>query len=138
VGIAGTVLGVVADATVDVGSGGTAVLVSAPAQVAVVAVPAMGAIRGVTNLLKNSNKENSGASPEKGGGKNEQKSNPDRVQSAKDKISDLKEQRDTLKSKPNKTPEDKANLDKLNRAINRETDRMKKSETHSRKQKGQQ
>ncbi len=77
-------------------------------------------------------------SSEKGGGKNEQKSNPDRVQSAKDKLSDLKEQRDTLKSKPNKTPEDKANLDKLNRAINRETDRMKKSETHSRKQKGQQ
>ncbi len=63
VGIAGAVLGAVADATVDVGSGGTAVLVSAPAQVAVVALPAMGAIRGATNLLKNSNKESSGGTP---------------------------------------------------------------------------
>jgi hypothetical protein len=43
-----------------------------------------------------------------------------------------------LKSKANKTPEDKAKLDKLNKAVNRETDRMKKSETHSRKEKGQQ
>jgi FtsZ-binding cell division protein ZapB len=68
--------------------------------------------------------------------KNSKSSGPP-VQSAKDKIADLKQERDTLKSKPNKTPEDKAKLDKLNNAINRETDRMKKSETHSRKHKGQ-
>jgi len=43
-----------------------------------------------------------------------------------------------LKSKANKTPEDKENLNKLNKAINRETDRMKKSETYSRKEQGQQ
>ena len=78
------------------------------------------------------------ASDAKGGGRDERKANTDRVQSAKDKVADLKQQRDTLKSKANKTPEDKANVDKLNKAINRETDRMKKSETHSRKEKGQQ
>ena len=74
----------------------------------------------------------------KGGGKNAQKSNPDRVSSAKGKLDTLKEQRDKLQSQPNKTPEDKTNLDKVNKQINRETDRMRKSESHSQKQKGQQ
>lgn len=67
-----------------------------------------------------------------------QPANVDRTQSAQDKLTGLRQQRDALKSKANKTPEDKAKLDKLNKAINRETDRMKKSETHSRKDKGQQ
>jgi hypothetical protein len=80
----------------------------------------------------------SGAGARKGGGRNEQKSNPERTKSAEDKLADLKEQRDALKSKPNKTPKDKEDLAKLNGAINRETDRMRKSETHSRKGKGQQ
>jgi hypothetical protein len=43
-----------------------------------------------------------------------------------------------LKAKANKTPADKAALDKVNKAINRETDRARDSETHSRKEKGQQ
>jgi hypothetical protein len=74
----------------------------------------------------------------KGGGRDEKKANPDRVKSAKEKIADLKQQRDTLDRKANKTPADKANLDKLKSQIKRETDRIKKSETHSRKHKGQQ
>lgn len=78
------------------------------------------------------------AQPPEGGGRNAQKSNPDKVSSAKDKLSSLREQRDQLKAKANKTPEDKAALDKVNKAINRETDRMRKSESHSQKQKGQQ
>jgi RHS repeat-associated protein len=80
----------------------------------------------------------SGAGARKGGGRDERKANPDRVQSAKDRLADLKQQRDALDRKTNKTPADKEKLDKLKRAVNRETDRMKKSETHSRKEKGQQ
>ena len=60
------------------------------------------------------------------------------AESGNDKLSSLREQRDQLKAKANKTPEDKAALDKVNKAINRETDRMRKSESHSQKQKGQQ
>jgi len=76
-----------------------------------------------------------GAGAMKGGGRNDEKANPDRVKSAKDKPSNLKQQRDAMKSKPNKTPEDKSQLEKLNKAINREIDRTMKSETHSRKEK---
>jgi len=74
----------------------------------------------------------------KGGGRNEQKVNQDRKQSAGDKLKDLKKERDQLKSKPNKTPEDKAKLQKVEKAINREIDRQKKSENHSKKDKGAQ
>jgi hypothetical protein len=80
----------------------------------------------------------SGAGARQGGGRNAQKDNPDRIESAQNKVKGLRQERDALKSKPNKTSEDKAKLDKLNKAIKRETDRMKKSETHSRKAKGQQ
>jgi len=73
----------------------------------------------------------------KGGGRNERKVNADRAQSAKDKIADLKQQHNTLSRQTNKTPADKAKLDKLQRAINRETDRMKKSEIHVKKKRGQ-
>ena len=72
----------------------------------------------------------------KGGGRNEQKSNPDRVQSAQENLADLKQKRDALKSQANKTPEDKAKLEKLDRAINRQNTRIKKSETHPRQEKG--
>ena len=78
----------------------------------------------------------SGAGSRKGGGRNEQKVNQDRKQSAGDKLKDLKKERDQLKSKPNKTPEDKAKLQKTEKAINREIDRQKKSENHSKKDKG--
>jgi RHS repeat-associated protein len=74
----------------------------------------------------------------KGGGRNEQKVNQDRKQSAGDKLKDLKKERDQLKSKQNKTPKDKADLQKIERAINREIDRQKKSENHSKKDKGTQ
>ncbi|MCU1333500.1 MAG: hypothetical protein JWM08_2492 [Candidatus Angelobacter sp.] len=74
----------------------------------------------------------------KGGGRNEQKVNQDRKQSAGDKLKDLKKERDQLKSKQNKTPKDKADLQKTERAINREIDRQKKSENHSKKDKGAQ
>jgi len=79
-----------------------------------------------------------GAGARKGGGRDEQKVNENREKEAKKSLGDLRKQRDALKSKANKTPEDKAELDRLNRAMNRQLDRMKKSETHSKKQKGPQ
>jgi RHS repeat-associated protein len=79
-----------------------------------------------------------GGAGKKGGGRNEQKVNQDRKQSAGDKLKDLKKERDQLKSKANKTPEDKAKLQKTEKAINREIDRQKKSENHSKKDKGSQ
>jgi RHS repeat-associated protein len=71
-----------------------------------------------------------------GGGRNSRKVNQKRQQSAQEKLSDLRTQRDQLKSKPNKTPADKAELQRIERAINKELDRAKKSETHDRKKKG--
>jgi hypothetical protein len=77
-----------------------------------------------------------GGAGRRGGGRNEQKVNQGRKQSAEEKLKDLKKERDQLKSKPNKTPEDKAKLQKIEKAINREIDRQKKSENHSKKDKG--
>ena len=77
-----------------------------------------------------------GAGQRTGGGRNAPKVNQDRRQSAANKLTDLRKQRDALQSKRNKTPEDKAELDRLNKAINREIDRMRESEEHSRKDKG--
>ena len=79
-----------------------------------------------------------GAGARQGGGRNAQKSNPDRVQSSKDKVASLKSQRNQLASKTNKTPADKAAVKKLDNQIKRETQRQQKSETHSKKHKGQQ
>ncbi len=60
-----------------------------------------------------------GAGQRTGGGRNDQKSNQNRQQSAKGKLADLKQQRDALGRKANKTPEDKAQIDKLKRAFTR-------------------
>lgn len=73
----------------------------------------------------------------RGGGRNAQKQNLDRVQSARENLAKLKGERDKLASKPNKTPADKKQLQRLDKQIKRETDRMKKSESHSQKHKGQ-
>jgi RHS repeat-associated protein len=78
-----------------------------------------------------------GAGARSGGGRNGQKANADRVQSAKDKITDLKGQRDKLASQANKTPADKKKLKKLDNQIKQQQDRMKPSENHSQKGKGQ-
>lgn len=73
--------------------------------------------------------------PKTGGGKNAPKINPDRVKSAQEKLQDLIKQREALQRKPNKTPEDKLEQDRLDRQIKRERERMKKSEEHSRREK---
>ncbi len=74
----------------------------------------------------------------KGGGRNAQKTNPDRVASAKGKIDDLKGERNKLSRQPNKTPADKEAIKKLDNQIRRQQDRMRSSENHSQKNKGQQ
>jgi hypothetical protein len=52
------------------------------------------------------------------------KFNQDRKQSAADKLKNLKKERDELKSKPNKTPKDKADLQKAEKPLTeRLTDR---------------
>ncbi len=80
----------------------------------------------------------SGAGAMKGGGRNGQKVNADRVQSARENNLGLKGQRDALASKANKTPADKKELKKLDNQIKQQQSRMKPSENHSQKGKGQQ
>jgi RHS repeat-associated protein len=83
--------------------------------------------------------DNSASSDKKGGGRNEQKSNAERQDSAKNDLTKAKAERDQLQSKTNKTPADKANLDKLNKKVKHlQKKAAEKSETHSRKQKGPQ
>ena len=127
-GAGGEVGGVALDAT---GVGAVAGVPVGVVSTAAIVQGSSAVLIGGAHLLKAANDST-------GGGRNEQKSNQARNDSAKDKLGGLKQERDTLKSKANKTPADKAKLDKLNKAINRENDRMKKSETHSRKEKGQQ
>jgi RHS repeat-associated protein len=72
-----------------------------------------------------------------GGGKNDQKVNQNRKRSAQENIDKLKQEKNELQNKPNKTPEDKKSIKKLEGQIDREQNRMKKSENHSRRGKGQ-
>jgi RHS repeat-associated protein len=74
-----------------------------------------------------------------GGGRNAQKSNQNRQQSAQNQLAEVKKQRDALQAKANKTPEDKAKLEALNKQVKHlQKKATEQSETHSRKQKGQQ
>jgi hypothetical protein len=66
------------------------------------------------------------------GGKDARKANPDRVASAKSKEQIAKEELAALKSKPNKTPADKKEIQRLENVIKKEQSRQKKSESHGR------
>jgi hypothetical protein len=80
-----------------------------------------------------------GAGQRSGGGRNAQKSNVDRQRSAQDQLSETRKQRDALQSKANKTPEDKARLQALNRQVKHlQQQATEKSANHSQKGKGQQ
>jgi|SRR6185437_11634993 len=72
----------------------------------------------------------------KGGGRNAQKSNPDRVASAKENVEALKKKLKAAESVRNKTPQDATTVDRLKAAIRREIDRMRESESHSQRGKG--
>jgi hypothetical protein len=76
-----------------------------------------------------------GAGARSGGGRNDRKINVKRADAAKATLNDLVKKRDELRSKANKTPEDKKELEKIERQIQRQRDRMKKSESHSQKSK---
>ena len=74
----------------------------------------------------------------KGKTKNERKSNPDKVESAKRRYEEAKKKYEELKSKPNKTPQDKKDRDKAKDEMERALRDLKKSENHSMRGKGQQ
>ena len=74
----------------------------------------------------------------KGKTKNERKSNPDKVESAKRRYEEAKKKYEELKSKPNKTPQDKKDKDKAKDEMERALRDLKKSENHSMRGKGQQ
>ncbi|WP_421700994.1 RHS repeat-associated core domain-containing protein [Aliiroseovarius sp.] len=64
----------------------------------------------------------------KGGGKNDGKrSNTDRID---EQLAQARERRDALKSKPNRTPEDKAALKRIEREIKRLKEQRRRSEPH--------
>ncbi|MVT09141.1 DUF6443 domain-containing protein [Chitinophaga tropicalis] len=72
-----------------------------------------------------------------GGGKNGQHANQKARESARERYERAKKEYDALNSKPNKTKEDKKELDKLERTVNHEKRKMDNTgENHSRKAKG--
>ncbi|WP_110052813.1 DUF6443 domain-containing protein [Chitinophaga sp. S165] len=72
-----------------------------------------------------------------GGGKNGQHANQKARDSAKERYEKVKKEYDALKSKPNKTKEDKAALEKLKRSVDHEKKKMDNTgENHSKKAKG--
>ena len=74
----------------------------------------------------------------KGKTKNERKSNPDKVESAKRRYEEAKKKYEELKSKPNKTPKDKEDRKKAQKEMKEALEDLKKSENHSMRGKGQQ
>ena len=74
----------------------------------------------------------------KGKTKNERKSNPDKVESAKRRYEEAKKKYDELDKKPNKTPKDKEDRKKAQKEMERALRDLKKSENHSMRGKGQQ
>jgi len=68
----------------------------------------------------------------KGKTKNIRKANPDRVKAAEEAAKKARDEFDRLDRLPNKTPEDKAARDKAKRELQRQLDRMKKSEEDTR------
>jgi RHS repeat-associated protein len=69
----------------------------------------------------------------KGGGKTARKKSRDALENARDRVAEAQARRDALRSKPNKTPADKQELAKAERALKKARDQLKASETHARK-----
>jgi RHS repeat-associated protein len=70
------------------------------------------------------------------GNRDQRKVNQGRADAAKAAADAARAERDRLRSLPNKTPEDKEALKKAERELQRQLDRMRKSESHGRKGKG--
>lgn len=75
-------------------------------------------------------------SKERGGGRNAQKSNPDRRAAAKARIAELKKQKAELAKIQPRTPASKKQMDTINKAIKLEEVRLEQSENHSQRGKG--
>lgn len=122
------------------GTGGAALPVTVPAGIASTALITTGVgvggdgIRRIGNALFNSNPNEAGSS-QTGGGRNAQKSNPDRVNAAQQRIDQARGELKGLKSKPNKTPADKVRIQKLQNQIKTDQIRVQQSENHSMKEK---
>lgn len=87
--------------------------------------------KNITNALSNKNSNGNSGDGRTGGGRNAQKSNPDRVSSAQQRINNAKQDLQSLKSQPNKTPADKAEITKLEKQIKTDQIRIRESENHS-------
>jgi hypothetical protein len=72
-----------------------------------------------------------------GGGKTGRKANADRVEAAKEALEQLRKQLAEARSKPNKTPDDKDAIERIEKAIQKALDRIQKSEEHAMKGQGQ-
>ena len=75
-----------------------------------------------------------GAGARSGGGKTGRKINQDRATSARDTLASLQDQLKALQSTPNKTPATKEKLKSVQGQINRQRERLKKSEEHARQE----
>ena len=123
-----------------VGTGGAAAPVAVPVAIGSTALITTGVgvgadgFRRIGNALFNSNPNETGSS-QTGGGRNAQKSNPDRVNAAQRRIDQARGELQGLKSKPNKTPDDKMKIEKLHNQIKTDQIRVQQSETHSMKAK---
>ena len=73
-----------------------------------------------------------GSGERSGGGRTGRKINEDRAASATDALTSLRNDLKQLQSTPNKTPEIKEQIKKVQGQINRQLDRLKKSEEHAR------
>jgi hypothetical protein len=96
-----------------------------------VAHGATGVVAGIATIADSMSLSTGG-----GGGKTSRKANLDRVAAAKTRLQGLEEQYNALEAKRLKTPEDKELLSKLERAIRKARDDMKKSENHAQKGQG--
>lgn len=111
------------------GSGGAALMVGA-------AEGGLGATLAVAGTQNAAKAWTTLMSKGSGGGKTARKANPDRVRTAKERLAQLEAEHGRLSSKPNKTPADKEELGRLDRAINKAKDDVKKSENHAQRGQG--
>lgn len=81
--------------------------------------------------------DDDGRETRSGGGRNAQKANQDRVDAARRDLSRAQENLRGLRSQPNKTPEVKDQIARAQREVNRAQTRLRESENHSMRGKGQ-
>ncbi|MEG5129077.1 hypothetical protein QUB63_33230 [Microcoleus sp. ARI1-B5] len=61
------------------------------------------------------------------------KKSKDVIENQKTRVEEIRRQRDALRSKPNKTPEDKEQIDKIDKALKKAENDLRASENHAQK-----